>query len=101
MQKAAVEVGLTMKSLTVSDLESWEDPDCRIRMALGLNVEICCRSFSLSRRAKRGYSEKQLGEHVCRQPSSDKANFVFSSSLAKKAEGTSMSATRMVRRSSG
>jgi len=40
-----------------------------------------------------------VGELVCRQPSSEKANFGFSSSLEKKAVGTSMSATRMVRQS--
>jgi len=46
-------------------------------------------------------TEKQEVEPVCRQLSSEKENFGFSSSLEKKPVGTSMSATRMVRRSSG
>ena len=102
IQKTGTEIHYCcFQTMPASDLERWKDAGIRIRMALGLNMCDLLQVLSLSWWAKRGYGEKYVGEPLCRQPSSEKANFGFSSSLAKKAVGTSMSAIRMVRRSSG
>ena len=59
------------------------------------------RSKDANSRSRRGYAQSGVKEFICHQPSSEQANFFFSSFYGRRVVLTSMSVILMVRRSSG